>query len=233
MRSGWCDVRWRGAAAALFVAHATVAEANDSVFTSIRTTDCRRPADEVVAPFTSLDLGVQQCPAPRGWRLLLIASDRSTWIEVSSARARWSGEDAVVYDQPIGNFPSVGGSQRIEWRRSAKGEVIALIFRVSAQDVTNARRLVSRLFVLRFDDDRACLLGRVRTNREARGLADGAQRCASSTSASVSSARFEKRRPVAVSARASTRRSTGTPAYWPRQRARERLALLANRQPRS
>jgi hypothetical protein len=65
----------------------------------------------------------------------------------------------------------------IEWRKLPNGELTALMFRVGAQDESETSRRVTRLFVVRLEPKRACLLGRVAANEAARALADGPQGC--------------------------------------------------------
>ena len=163
--------------AALAARCASPAPAPQSAHTSIRTEDCAAPPDAVAAPFASKDLGVQQCPAPAGWGLLLVASDANTWIELRAPSFTWSSERAVVYESPVGLFPSIGEDDTVEWRGPRPGELAALIFRVTAQDPENPAAHRSMLFVTRIEPDRACLLGRVATPAEARALADSSRRC--------------------------------------------------------
>ena len=173
------DTRWWVAAvfAVLAVRCASPALAPQSTHTSIRTEDCAAPPDAVAAPFAAKDLGVQQCPAPTGWGLLLVASDANTWLELRAPSFAWSSERAVVYESPVGLFPTIGGDDTIEWRGAGAGELTALIFRVTAQDPENPGAHRSMLFVTRIEPDRACLLGRVATPAEARALADSSRRC--------------------------------------------------------
>jgi hypothetical protein len=149
----------------------------ESVLTSIRREDCAQPAADVAAAFNAKDLGVQECRALPGWRLLLVASDANTWLELRGPGVTWSAEQAIVYESPIGLFPSVDGAGVVEWRRPPNGEPTALIFRVTAQDRENPTAHRSQLFVARIESSRACLLGRVATNEEARALADSGTAC--------------------------------------------------------
>jgi hypothetical protein len=153
------------------------AQAADSVYTSIRPADCRAAPPELQREFAAKDLGVQTCPAPPGWQLLFIASDANSWLEVRRDDFRWSAEDPVVYDQPIGLFPNVDGAAVVEWRQDDQGRPHALIFRAVAQDPDDPAARVSRLFVVRIAQDNACLIGRVTTNEAARALADGSAMC--------------------------------------------------------
>lgn len=152
-------------------------QARASEYTSIRPRDCTSP-DDLRASFAARELGVQACPSVGGWRLLLVASQENTWIELRSSAVEWSAEQAIVYDAPIGLFPTVGAASQVEWRLSARGVPTALIVRVSATSRTDQKTHVSRLFVVRLEEDRACVVGRVTTNREARVLADGPAQCA-------------------------------------------------------
>jgi hypothetical protein len=153
------------------------AGASESIYTPIGREACRAPPPEVADDFVRRDLGVQECPAPDGWRLLFVSSDPHSWLELRRGTLVWSAEDAVVYDLPIGLMPNVGGASVVEWRRNAAGEPSALIFRVVAQDRKDAGRSVSRLLVVRLDPPGPCLLGRAATNEAARALADGPGVC--------------------------------------------------------
>jgi hypothetical protein len=150
--------------------------AADSMYTSIRPADCSAPPQEVAAPYTARDLGVQQCPAPGGWRLLLVSSDANTWIDLVGPGVMWSGERPVVYESPIGNFPSAGGSTAVEWRRDGD-RLTALIFRVTAQDRGSLETHRSVLYVVRLQPGAACVIGRAGSNEEARTLADSDKAC--------------------------------------------------------
>jgi hypothetical protein len=166
-----------GTSACVLAALGLVAEAADSVYTSIRPADCHAAPPELQREFAAKDLGVQECPAPPGWQLLFIASDANSWLEVRRDDFRWSAEDPVVYDQPIGLFPNVGGASVVEWRQDDQGRPHALIFRVAAQDPDDPADRVSRLFVVRIAQDDACLIGSVATNEAARALADSSALC--------------------------------------------------------
>jgi hypothetical protein len=89
----------------------------------------------------------------------------------------WFGERAIVYDSPTGNFPSVGGSSKVEWRRDDRGRAIALIVRVTAQDRRTLQAQRSSPFGVRLQPDRACVIGQAATNAPARTIADGHAGC--------------------------------------------------------
>ncbi len=149
----------------------------DSVFTSLRETDCHAPPQEIAAPYRQRDLGVQQCPAPQGWQLLLVSSDANTWVDIRDAGLTWSGERPIVYEMPIGLFPSVDTAAGVEWRRDGRGGVRAVIVRVLAQDRDALTTQQSRMFVVRVTPGRACVLDRAATPAEARARADGDGGC--------------------------------------------------------
>ena len=156
---------------------ASATNANRSLYTSVLPSDCRAPSQTVAAQFKARGVSAQECPAIAGWRVFVVASDANSWLELRSDEVEWSSETALVYDSPIGLFPSAGASRNIEWRRLRNGKPTALIFRVGAQDSSNTGKRVSRLFVVRLEAARACLIGRVRTNEEAHALADGPRGC--------------------------------------------------------
>ena len=151
--------------------------ANRSLYTSVRPSDCQAPSRSVAAAFKARGVTAQQCPAATGWRVFVVASDANSWLELRSDKAEWSSETTVVYDSPIGLFPSAGASGNIEWRLQPNGKATALIFRVGAQDPADTAKRVYRLFVVRLEPARACLIGRVVANGEARSLADSPKGC--------------------------------------------------------
>jgi hypothetical protein len=161
----------------VFVALGSMAEAADSIYTSIGRADCRPPPAELLQTFSEKDLGVQECPAPENWRLLFVSSHANSWLDLRRPDFDWSSEHPIVYERPIGLFPNVGGDSVVEWRRDAQGRPNALIFRVVAQDPVNPAQRVSRLFVVRLKEKGACVIGRVTTNKAARTLADSPRMC--------------------------------------------------------
>jgi hypothetical protein len=148
-----------------------------SEFTSIRADDCVAPPDEVTAAYKARGLEVQRCPAPDGWQLLLVSSDANTWIDLGTSGLTWSGERPTVYESPLGNFPSVDSSPGIEWRRNNRGQLTALIYRVTAQDRETLETDRSMFYVVRLRPDAACVIGRADSSEEARTLADGTTGC--------------------------------------------------------
>jgi len=166
------------AIAALIVCSSCAAPAAaESAYTSLREGDCHAPPAEIASPYARRDLGVQQCPALPGWQLLLVSSDANTWVDVSNAGVAWSGERPIVYDLPIGLFPSVDTATNVEWRRNGRGELTAIILRLLAQDRELLTSQQSRLLVVRVTPRAACVLGRVATAAEAHTLADGDRAC--------------------------------------------------------
>lgn len=149
----------------------------ESLYTSIRRDDCSAPPGEVAAPYAARDLGVQQCRAPDMWRLLTVASDANTWIDLTGPGVRWSGEQEVVYKAPIGNFPSIDPSAPVEWRLDARRRPTAVIFRVTAQDRVTLETTLSAQYVVRLTQDGACVIGRSITTEEARALAGSETGC--------------------------------------------------------
>jgi hypothetical protein len=150
----------------------------DTVRTSIRREDCTAPPTEVVAKYRARDLGVQLCPAPDMWRLLVVASDTNSWIDLTSPGGLvWSGERQILYESPIGNFPNIDSSAPAEWRRDSRGSLTALIFRVTAQDRDTLETTQSMLYVVRLQPDKTCVIGREITVESARALADSEKGC--------------------------------------------------------
>jgi len=171
-------VVWAAAAIAAAVAcSACEGAAADSVYTSLRESDCHAPPPEVAASYEQHDLGVQQCPALPGWQLLLASSDANTWVDIRGANVAWSAERAIVYEMPIGLFPGVDTATSVEWRRDGRGTLTAVIVRVLAQDRDSLTTQQSRFFVARVTPTTICVIGRAADVAEARALADGTRGC--------------------------------------------------------
>jgi hypothetical protein len=150
--------------------------AAESVRTSIRAEDCMPPPAADTVAYAARDLGVQECPAPDGWRLLLVSSDENTWLELMGPGIRWSAERPVVYDRPPGNFPSVDGPS-VEWQRDGNGRIGSVIFRVTGQDREDLQTRRSLFYVLGVKQDSACVVGRVEAIEEARKLVSTGRPC--------------------------------------------------------
>jgi len=174
--------RWRSVAAAgvLALVAAGCTASSTTILTSLRESDCTPPAADVQEQFASSELGVQRCGEVNGWQVLLVSSDANSWIELRSPNAKWSSETVVVYEQPIGLFPSVATAEPLEWRVDPTRGPTALIFTVNALDSKDAESRISRVFVARFEGDRVCLIGREGTADLARTLADGPTSCPAS-----------------------------------------------------
>lgn len=151
----------------------TVAE---STYTSIEPAQCSAPEAAIESAFKERDLGVQRCPAPGDWMLLLVSSDANSWIELRRDAVIWSAEEPIVYQSPIGNFPGVTRSIPLEWRSGSTG-VRALILPIVAQDPKDGISRITRLFVVRLEPNPPCLLARVETQEEARRIADSDVAC--------------------------------------------------------
>lgn len=145
--------------------------------TSIRPEDCTAPPSEIAAPYLQKDLGVQQCPAPEGWRVLTVSSDSNSWIDVVGPGISWSGERPIVYESPIGNFPSVGAPPTLEWRRNSGLHVTALIIPVTAQNRETFKTDQTAFYVVRFQSGKACVAGRPATLEAARTIAESTKGC--------------------------------------------------------
>jgi hypothetical protein len=159
---------------ALWAAGGGAARAQSVETTSIDQADCGRPAPADPRAVNDPDLGIQQCPAPAGLRLLFVSSQENSWLELWTDRCLWSAEDAVVYQHRIGQHPSVDGAFPVHWQKDARGEVAAMLFRVTALDPDF--RPISRYFAVGLGAT-PCLIGRVATYEKAQALAAAPARC--------------------------------------------------------
>jgi hypothetical protein len=152
-------------------------ERSKVLLTSIREGDCTAPPQEIAAPYAARDLGVQQCPAPRNWRALLVSSDANTWIEVAGPGVTGSGERPIVYESPIGNFASVDSSPGIEWRLDATERPVAMVFKVTAQNPQNLDTRRSMFYAVQLTESAGCVVGHVATIDKARALVQSSPSC--------------------------------------------------------
>jgi hypothetical protein len=159
-------------AGAVLVAALACRSPPTSVTTALRGSDCGAPPPELKARFDQKDLGVERCPGAEVWQVLVVSADANSWIELRSPTTSWSAEHPIVYEMPIGLFPGVDDESPLEWRSDGRRGLTALLFTVSAQDPADAETRVSRVFVARIEDGRICVIGRERTEDEARALAD-------------------------------------------------------------
>ncbi|MEN8214451.1 MAG: hypothetical protein ABFR19_08825 [Pseudomonadota bacterium] len=145
-----------------------------SVYTSLK--ECRiiesseQEADPEIDHFTA------ECPAREDYRLIHMGEDARSWIVLKR------GEETVIdlYDDVMQNqpgaFPFVSGDVA-EWRYQ-DGSLVALIFRIAGSDL-ETDELKSRLMVVRFDANRACMIGVAVANEKAREIADSDKSCSS------------------------------------------------------
>lgn len=149
----------------------------ESLYTSIKSGDCQKPSASIAAFYESRGLTAEECKAVEGWRLFVVSSDARSWLELARERTLWSTEDQVVHRNEFGNFPNIG-SEKVEWRMTKTHSPASLIFRITAQDPANVDKNLSRLFVVGIKNNIPLLCGVVRTNKEARALAEDTSSCA-------------------------------------------------------
>lgn len=149
----------------------------ESLYTSVKPGDCRKLSAETSAFYESRGLTAEECDAAKPWRLYAVSSDARSWVEVARGATLWSTEEQVVHRSEFGNFPNIG-AEKVEWRITKTGAPIALIFRIAAQDPQRTEKNLTRLFVLGFRDNTPYFCGMVKSNEEARALAEREDLCA-------------------------------------------------------
>lgn len=141
--------------------------------TSLAENACRPATAAIAAPYARRDLGVERCPAPRGFRLLLVSSDANSWVDLRYGQWSWSGEQAVVYRDGAGMFAGVTGS--VGWMRAAAGGWQGLILTVASRDVDYARQLA---YLALRTTQAPCLLGVFASRSAAQQALASQQACA-------------------------------------------------------
>lgn len=86
----------------------------ESIYTSLKEEECHVPSSAISAAYDAEGTTVQECPAPKGWRLFVISSDERSWRDIGRGFSVWSTERAVVHDNSFGLFPNIGGAVA-EW----------------------------------------------------------------------------------------------------------------------
>jgi len=148
----------------------------ESLYTSVKSGDCRKPSTAISAFYESRGLTAEECVAAKGWRLFFVSSDERSWPELARDATLWSSEEQVVYKNNFGHFPNIG-AEKVEWRMTKAGIPTALIFRIAAQDPQHTDKNLSRLFVLGFRDQTPYFCGVANTNQEARMLVEKRGAC--------------------------------------------------------
>lgn len=120
--------------------------------------------------------GVVECTAPGSWKVLVVSTDTNSWLDLRFGKKVWGTQQLINSADSFGDFPNLG-AEKIEWRTEKKAEPGALIFRVSAMDRNEYGKKHTRLFVIKFQHNVPCFYGAVKTNEEARHLADTEQAC--------------------------------------------------------
>lgn len=152
-----------------------------SIYTSLKEEECHVPSSVISAAYDAEGTTVQECPAPKGWRLFIVSSDERSWADIGRGASLWSTERAVVHDNSFGLFPNIGGAVA-EWMVTGGGSPSSLIFRIAAQDPNlpvagGEVRRISRLLVIDLQDKEPTFCGLAKTNQEARDLATNRRLC--------------------------------------------------------
>ena len=166
--------------AAVLLVSTTIVQAADlrSVYTPVNNARCKAVSGGLAKLYQHRGLGASVCPGVKNWQLLSVSYDPRSWPELARDHTVWQ-MDEVAHAEPyrFGNFINFDAKQ-VEWRVAADGVPQALIFRLMAQDESGAQpKTVSRLFVVDLRNGEPKLCGMVKTNKEARALADQPRGC--------------------------------------------------------
>lgn len=120
------------------------------------------------------------CPGRDGWRIVVVPEGERSYLVLRKGGYEKSLRDDI-FSQKMGQFPEVRAGARVEWRIDQRGKARALIVRIHAVDPDKDLQrdespYRSRLLIVRLGD-RACTLGVVDDNDQARLLADGDHSC--------------------------------------------------------
>ena len=143
-----------------------------STYTSMESKNCKAVTGalkELYPDAEQIDGGAEECQGNKNWRLIVPFFDARSWVALTDGKTVWDTVEYVM-NSPFGYFPNVG--EKAEWRMTKAGKIQALIFRIGAQDPDDYTKGVSRLFVIGLDTSEPKFCGIVKTNEEARKLAD-------------------------------------------------------------
>jgi len=158
--------------AAVQACHAKSA-GTSSTYVSLGDDNCFQPGPDIAQLYTQRSLGVVECAVKNSpLRLFMVSSEEHSWIDIGLGNRIWSTEEPVVYarENQFGFFPNVG-SAPVEIILNPAQKPIGLIFRVTGQDPNSTAQKIgklSRLFVIGFRKDGACVLGTAKDNRNGR-----------------------------------------------------------------
>ena len=168
------------AATALLIS-ASAAQAADlhSVYTPVNDGRCKAATGGLAKLYKERGLSAGVCPGVKDWRLVSVSYDPRSWPELMRGQTVWQMDDVAHAEKyRFGNFINFDAKQ-VEWRVAADGAAQALIFRLMAQDDSGSQpKPVSRLFVVDLRSGQPKLCAMVKTNEEARALADQPRNCA-------------------------------------------------------
>jgi len=137
-----------------------------SVYTSVKEKDC-----QVLEQ--GRDSSVSKCPSQGVYQLFFHHGDARDWLVIKKAgKIVIDLYEDILYKAP-GNFPEIPGP--IEWRSKGKS-LTALIFRVFGSSVDGQQKK-SKLFVVKLEGNKACLIGTTTSNKQAIKIADSRKKC--------------------------------------------------------
>jgi hypothetical protein len=145
-----------------------------SVYTSLEKCDVIESSEQETDP--EIDYFTAECPGREGYRIFHIGGDSRSWIVIKREEETVIDLYNDVMRNEPGAFPFVSG-KAAEWRYRGES-LIALIFRIAGSDL-QTQKLKSKLIVVRFDVNQACVIGGAISNEAAREIADSNKACVS------------------------------------------------------
>ena len=113
---------------------------------------------------------VRECPPQASYQLFLHDADNKNWLVIKQANEVVINLRNDILNNTPSDFPEISGP--IEWRVQ-KDSLIALIFRVLSKDqYVSPPEVKSKLFVVKLEGNKACLIGTTDSNEKAREMAD-------------------------------------------------------------
>lgn len=149
--------------------------ANESQYTSLEEKQCKVLRDSSKDPKAEIDYFTMQCPGREGLTVMVEGGDARTWLVIKRAKNEVYNMWVDLAQNALGQFPLIAGKV-LEWRYDNNKKLIGLIVRVDST-IEESQKIASRLYVLRYQQNKFCFLSSETTNDLAQKKVDSQQVC--------------------------------------------------------
>lgn len=169
-----------------FLLASCVSQEEGSVFTSVNTDKCRSVSMEEAEQSEIVDkeeqeeivkevVAVFECKGVKAYRFYIVDDGIRSWYVLKHIKTGiTSFEQDIVYKQnTLGDFPNIGGPDKVEWLLNTKGLPSGLVFRVYSQindKETGRFKTIARYFAIKLDHTPPIVAGVSKTQKAVKEL---------------------------------------------------------------